>query len=547
MSHDARSPPSTGCSRSAGLDAVLATKDASIAYLTGFWGLQLERFFGVAVKRGGDGRADRADARPRERRRRADRPGQDALRRARSPTGCPTLFATLDGAKRIGVEEDHLNFARARALAEAGYELVPATDLVMQLRAAKDAEEVEAVRRACAHIEAPTTSCGRPAGRRHRGRGQRARGLHASPAAAATHPEPHILFGAHAAEAHGSPGERTLQAGDVVVADIAAQFDGYWGDLTRCAHAGPPSDWAAHGLGGRARGLRRRGRGDARRQHLPRRGRAPSATIIEAHPEIGACLHGAGHAIGTEIHEPPFLIAELGRAAARGHDLHRRARDLPLRAGGIRLEDDILVGPDGPVMLLSHPAGATGSLAPARLRAYIRRIFSRLPQVCHRAPAAAAAGVEEDPAAVAARAAVQAGDAGRVGEQGDGVGGDGEAHAARLVVAPVEAEAAVLAADERARGDGLRVGEAQPRERELVRLLARARARRRSGAARCAGRARARAPPAPPGRPATPSRAPQRSSESGSSSASVAATSRSSSVQSTRVGEVQRRASRPGA
>ena len=39
----------------AGLDALLATKDASIAYLTGFWGLQLERFFGVAVRRGGLG------------------------------------------------------------------------------------------------------------------------------------------------------------------------------------------------------------------------------------------------------------------------------------------------------------------------------------------------------------------------------------------------------------------------------------------------------------------------------------------------------------
>ena len=28
----------------------------------------------------------------------------------------------------------------------------------------------------------------------------------------ASHPEPHILFGAHAGDPHGSPGERTLQA-----------------------------------------------------------------------------------------------------------------------------------------------------------------------------------------------------------------------------------------------------------------------------------------------------------------------------------------------
>ena len=55
MSHDSRVAALDGLLEEAGLDAVLATKDASIAYLTGFWGLQMERFFGVAVKRGGPG------------------------------------------------------------------------------------------------------------------------------------------------------------------------------------------------------------------------------------------------------------------------------------------------------------------------------------------------------------------------------------------------------------------------------------------------------------------------------------------------------------
>ena len=45
---DSRVAALDGLLEEAGLDAVLATKDASIAYLTGFWGLQLERFFGVA-------------------------------------------------------------------------------------------------------------------------------------------------------------------------------------------------------------------------------------------------------------------------------------------------------------------------------------------------------------------------------------------------------------------------------------------------------------------------------------------------------------------
>src|SRR3954469_8145092 len=153
MAPDARVAALDGLLEEAGLDAVLATKDASIAYLTGFWGVQLERFFGVAIKRGGAGALvapllDRAGVGA----------APTALERVLYPTGdsngLPELARVLDGARRVGVEEDHLNFARSRALAEAGVELVPAGELVMRLREAKEAEEIEAVRRACGHIQA---------------------------------------------------------------------------------------------------------------------------------------------------------------------------------------------------------------------------------------------------------------------------------------------------------------------------------------------------------------------------------------------------------
>ncbi len=136
----------------AGLDAVLATKDASIAYLTGFWGLQLERFFGVDASAAAATGALIAPSLDRDSVGKAPTGLDKALYDAAKTNGLPTLYDTLDGAKRIGVEEDHLNFARAKALQEAGYELVPATDLIMHLRAAKDAEEIAAVKHACAQI-----------------------------------------------------------------------------------------------------------------------------------------------------------------------------------------------------------------------------------------------------------------------------------------------------------------------------------------------------------------------------------------------------------
>jgi Xaa-Pro dipeptidase len=351
MSLDSRVAALDGLLEEAGLDAVLATKDASIAYLTGFWGLQLERFFGVAVRRGGTG-ALIAPSLDRESVAVAPTGLERTLYTTGISNGLPELFATLDGVKRIGVEEDHLNFARAKALAEAGYELVPATDVIMHLRAAKDAEEVEAVRRACRQIEAAYEELWSELRVGATEADVNARAAYSLARRGATHTGPHILFGTHAADPHGAPGERALEQGDVVCADICAQFDGYWGDMTRCAHAGPPSDWASrawavvHEAYVAAVAATRLG-------NTTKDVDAAQRTIVEANLDLGACLHGAGHAIGTEVHEPPFLVP---------------SSDVPLRAGmiftvepgiyhsdhgGIRLEDDVLVGPDGPV-LLSH-------------------------------------------------------------------------------------------------------------------------------------------------------------------------------------------------
>jgi Xaa-Pro aminopeptidase len=333
----------------AGLDAVLVTKDASIAYLSGFWGLQMERFFGVVARRGGGGALIAPDL---------DREGvaaaptglEHVLYETGASNGLPELFGALDGARRVGVEEDHLNFARSRALLDAGYELVPATDLVMRLRAAKDAEEVAAVRHACAEIQlayealwgelragAVEQEVNADVEHRLRRRG-------------ATHAHAAILFGANAAQPHASGGPAVLAEGDVVVADVAAQFDGYWGDLTRCAVVGEPGEWAraawavvreayeaavaATRPGARARDVD-----------------AAQRAIVGAHPELGGVLHGAGHAIGTEIHEPPFLVPASDAVLREGMIFTIEPGLYHPAHGGIRLEDDILVGPDGPVAL----------------------------------------------------------------------------------------------------------------------------------------------------------------------------------------------------
>ncbi|MDA0179545.1 Xaa-Pro peptidase family protein [Solirubrobacter phytolaccae] len=349
MSHDSRVAALDSLLEDAGLDAVLATKDASIAYLTGFWGLQMERFFGVTVRKGGEG-ALIAPSLDRDAVAAAPTGLEKALYDAAKGNGLSTLYETFGSAKRIGVEEDHFIWARAKELTSAGYELVPASDLIMELRAAKDAEEIAAVKHACAQIIAVYEEVWADLKVGDSEADVNAKAAYSLARRGGAHPGPHILFGAHAGDPHGSPGSRTLQEGDVIVADIAAQFDGYWGDMTRVAHAGTPSDWAAKAwdivkeayddavaatmVGNTARDV----------DHAQR-------VIVEAHPEIGACLHGAGHAIGTEIHEPPFLVATSETPLREGMIFTVEPGIYNSEKGGIRLEDDILVAADGPVNL----------------------------------------------------------------------------------------------------------------------------------------------------------------------------------------------------
>src|SRR3954447_7494039 len=125
----------------AGLDACLVSSDESIAYLTGFRPLQLERLFAVVmpVDAGGAVVVPRLDAGQVE-----DAP--DSLRRVTydaASDGPPAPAGMRDGARRVGVEEDHIVFGRSRALAERGFELEPAGAVVMGLRGRKDELEIE--------------------------------------------------------------------------------------------------------------------------------------------------------------------------------------------------------------------------------------------------------------------------------------------------------------------------------------------------------------------------------------------------------------------
>lgn len=336
--------------RDAGLDAFLATSDESIAYLSGFRPLQLERLFAVVtpVSGGGSIVVPRLDL------------GQvtggssvlEPVSYEASSDGLSELAGALGDAQRVGVEEDHLVYGRAEALRAHGLELVAAGSVVGSLRGRKDEAEIAKVRDASDLVERALVHMfeALQPGSIERTVNAKVESWLREQGASDAHPL--ILFGENAANPHGEPGPRELRRGDVVCADVSACLDGYWGDLTRCATAGAPSAWARE-----AWEVVREAQAvaiDACRVGVPaREADAAQRRVIESRPDLGSCLHGAGHSIGLAVHEPPFLVPRTETPLEAGMIFTIEPGIYQEGIGGIRLEDDVVVRADGPEMLSS--------------------------------------------------------------------------------------------------------------------------------------------------------------------------------------------------
>lgn len=350
--NDARVERLRDAVRATGLDAMVATSPASIFYLTGFDPLALERLFAVVVPADGGGalvvpRLDEEAA--------GDAPGTLAtVGYDAASDGFPELADVLGGARTVGVEEDHVALARVLRLRELERDPRPAGELIAALRVRKDVEELDAIRRACAVVVEVMERMFAQLRPGDVERTVNARVAYELAEAGASESHPLVLFGANAANPHGTPGERTLAPGDVICADICARVGGYWADLARCATVGPPSEWARR-TWETVREAQAQAIAACRAGAPARDGDAAQRAIVEAADDLGRCLHGAGHAMGVEIHEPPFLVPrteaplEVGTVLTIEPGLYRTG------VGGIRLEDDVVVTDGEPEPLSSQP------------------------------------------------------------------------------------------------------------------------------------------------------------------------------------------------
>lgn len=337
---DARGGRLAGLIEREGLDSLYVSDLINVRYLTGFTGSNGACLVGPEL------RAFFSDFRYTERA--AAEVGEDWERPEAERELLPQLAARMDG--RVGFEDGKLSVRQHRKLSEAvagGVELVPAGDLVEELRAVKDAAEVERIA-AAAELADEVYRWALQPGLAGRGERELARACEARMRELGAEPAfpPIVAAGPNAALPHAEPAERPIGRGELVVFDMGAELDGYCSDCTRTFAAGEPSD-ADRELYELVLAAQLAGLEAVRPGVSAADADAAAREPIEAAGHGGAFGHGLGHGVGIEVHEGPRL--------APGSEDELRAGNvvtvepgvyLPGRAG-VRIEDLVAVGEAG--------------------------------------------------------------------------------------------------------------------------------------------------------------------------------------------------------
>jgi Xaa-Pro aminopeptidase len=260
------------------------------------------------------------------------------------------------GVRRLAMEAGHVSHAVWQRLAAAapGVELIPIEGWVEELRAVKEPAEVERIAAACAVADAalkrllPRIAVGRT-------EAELALELEweiRTGGAEALAFDVACLAGERAALPHGSPGERRVAAGEVLLFDFGAQVAGYRSDMTRTLFVGDPTseDLAVYRLVADAQETALEGlRAAVARGERPinRAIDALARSPIEAAGHGDHFGHGLGHGIGLATHEAPTLSRRAAEAPLPAPTVFSVEPGVYLDGRtGVRIEDLVLFDPD---------------------------------------------------------------------------------------------------------------------------------------------------------------------------------------------------------
>jgi len=151
-----------------------------------------------------------------------------------------------------------------------------------------------------------------------------------------------VASGICSAFPHGGCTDRKIESGDLVVLDLGSTYKHYRTDLTRTIVMGKPStkQIKIHQIVKKAQEKAFQGtyeRAKASDVDLTAR------RIIEDEGHGEHFVHGLGHGIGLEVHEPPTLNPESKDILKTGNVVTIEPGIYMVGFGGVRIEDTVLV------------------------------------------------------------------------------------------------------------------------------------------------------------------------------------------------------------
>ncbi len=262
-------------------------------------------------------------------------------------------FVADSGCRSVGLEAANVTWSRLKAFQEdwfPGVDLVPTEGCVEVLRVRKDPGELDRMREAARIADAalakllPRLGEGLSEVSFARLLDFEMREMGASEPSFETI----VASGPNAAKPHHRPGGRMIGAGEAVVIDFGARFDGYCSDMTRTVWAStPPADAQLR------RAMSVVAQAQAAGVEAVRAG-VPAAEVDRVCRDLIAdagfgdrFVHSTGHGVGLDIHEAPSVSAGSGDTLADGYVVTVEPGVYLPGVGGVRIEDTVVVTEDG--------------------------------------------------------------------------------------------------------------------------------------------------------------------------------------------------------
>jgi Xaa-Pro dipeptidase len=268
---------------------------------------------------------------------------------------CGTLGLT---GCTLGVEALQMRFLEVQLLEQhlPGCRIVPAENVLAELRMRKDEHEIEQMRRAIAITETALEATMR----------QVKAGMTEKEVAALLKIEmlrgggegasfsPIVVAGPNAASPHATPGDRPIRLGETIVVDCGVTVGGYAADITRTFAIGELETQMAQ-VYEVVRMANEAGRATAGpgvpAEEVDRAARA----VIEEAGYGEYFFHRTGHGLGLEVHESPYIVSGNGRTLEPGMTFTVEPGIYLAGRGGVRIEDDVVVTATGAESLTTFP------------------------------------------------------------------------------------------------------------------------------------------------------------------------------------------------